>query len=318
MDGNQEKLNQGFVIAFFSAIILSFTGILIRLVSEDYQLPALILAFWRDIFVVLCAFPFFIFIRPTLLRIKKKHILFLIAYGSVLALFNILWTLAVTLTGASIATVLVYSSTGFTALLGWLFLKEILGWTKVLAVILCLVGCLFVSGAVDVNAWQTNTLGILSGALSGLLYAMYNLFGRYATQRGLNPWTTLFYTFLIAALILLLINVLPLDFIPKTASRPMELLQLGSQWRGWGLLILLAAGPTLIGFGLLNVSLGMLPSSTVNLILTLEPVVTGIVAFFLLGERLTHIELIGSGLILTALFMVRLRSTVKPRNENLA
>ncbi len=317
MDNNPQILNKGFLIALSSAIILSFTSILIRFVSEDYQLPALILAFWRDFFVVLCALPFFLLIRPELLRLKKKDVLFILVYGAVLALFNILWTLAVTLTGASIATVLVYASTGFTALLGWIFLKESLGWTKILAVFLCLLGCLLVSGATDLDAWQTNALGIISGLFSGLLYAMYNLFGRYATQRCLNPWKTLFYIFLVAAVVLLVVNLLPFDFIPKTASHPQELFQLGSQWRGWGLLILLAAGPTLMGFGLLNVSLGMLPSSTVNLILTLEPVVTAIVAFFLLDERLSAIELIGSGLILTALFIVRFRSAVKMRRRKL-
>jgi drug/metabolite transporter (DMT)-like permease len=72
-------------------------------------------------------------------------------------------------------------------------------------------------------------------------------------------------------------------------------------------LFILAAGPTLIGFGLYNVSLGMLPSSTANLILTLEPVITAITAYFLLNERLTALELIGSGMILGALILLRYR-----------
>jgi drug/metabolite transporter (DMT)-like permease len=82
---------------------------------------------------------------------------------------------------------------------------------------------------------------------------------------------------------------------------------LGAQWRGWLLLLLLAAGPTLLGFGLYNVSLGLLPSSTANLIVTLEPVLTSITAYFLLDERLTPLELVGSGLILAALVILRLR-----------
>ena len=94
----------------------------------------------------------------------------------------------------------------------------------------------------------------------------------------------------------------------------MDLFSLGKQWLGWGLLFLLAAGPTLLGFGLYNISLGLLPSSTANLILTLEPVFTGISAYFLLGERLTGFELLGSSLILIAIFLLRLRRT--PVNSN--
>lgn len=309
IEGQSEKSNKGFLIAVLSAVVLAFTGILIRLISENYHLPALVLAFWRDFFVVLCALPFFILFKRSLLRIQRRNLAFLCAFGAVLAFFNIFWTLAVTLTGAAVATVLVYSSTGFTALLGWIFLKERMGGIKITAVFLSLVGCLLVSGAVNLSVWQTNAVGIITGSLSSLLYAMYSLMGRYAAQkRGLNPWSTLFYTFLFASLILLLLNLLPNNVIPGTANRPEELFQLGTRWTGWGLLILLAAGPTLIGFGLYNISLAMLPSSTANLILTLEPVITGTAATILLGERLTVIEWIGSSLILGALMMIRLRN----------
>jgi drug/metabolite transporter (DMT)-like permease len=299
--------NRGFLVALTAAVVLSFTGILIRMVSEDYGLPALILAFWRDCFVVFCALPFLLIFKPKLLKIDRRQIPFLIAFGAVLALFNILWTLAVTLTGAAIATVLVYTSAGFTALLGWWLLKETLGRKKIIAVALCLVGATLVSGATQASAWQTNALGIVTGILSGLLYAAYSLMGRTAKHRGLNPWTALFYTFLFAALILLAINLLPLPFIPATASRPTEMFYLRTQWHGWLLLVLLAAGPTLLGYGLYNVSLSLLPSSTANLIVTIEPVLTSITAFFLLNERLTKLEMLGSGLIMAALVILRLR-----------
>ena len=303
--------NKGFIIAVISAVILSFTSIIIRLVSGDYQVPALIIAFWRNIFVVLCALPVLMLFHPKLLSIKKYDLPFLILFGAVLSVFNILWTLAVTLMGASVATVLVYSSGAFTAILGYFLFKETLSAKKITAVILCLTGCLFVSGATDPGTWQANTLGIITGLSSGLLYAFYSLMGRQATHRGLNPWTTLFYTFLFAAVILLVINLLPFDIIPATASRPAEMMFLGTQWRGWLLLLILAAGPTLIGFGLYNVSLGLLETSTANLILTLEPVFTMITAYFLLHERLRVLELFGAGLILLGLLLLRLRRKPK-------
>jgi len=279
------------------------------MVSEDYQLSALILALWRDIFVVVCMLPIGLIFRRSLFSIRFRDGIFLVGFGAVLAIFNILWTLAVTLTGAAVATVLVYSSAGFTALLGRLLLKEKLEWTKILAAFICLFGCVLVSGATDPNQWDTNALGVITGLLSGLLYALYSLMGRYASIREINPWTTLFYSFMFAAIILLTINLLPVDFAGATAIRPADLFFLKSQWRGWGLLLLLAAGPTLLGFGLYNISLGMLPSSTANLILTLEPVFTGIAAFFLLGERLTSIEIIGSALILAAIILIRIIKT---------
>lgn len=300
------RINQGFLLAVFSALILSFTSILIRLVSEGYHVPALIIAFWRNFFVISCALLALLVINPRLLVIRKKHLPFLVLFGAVLSIFNILWTLAVTLMGASVATVLVYSSGAFTAVLGFFLLKESLGWKKIVAVVLCLLGCLLVSGATDPGAWQANTLGILTGLFSGLLYAVYSLMGRHATQRGINPWTTLFYTFLFAAIFLLAINLLPFKAIPGVAQTPMDMFILGSELRGWVLILILAAGPTLVGFGLYNISLGLLESSTANLILTLEPVFTGITAYFLLEERLNYFELIGASLILLGVILLRL------------
>ncbi len=66
------------------------------MISEVYGLPALILAFWREFFVVLSRFPYLILFKRHLLKIDIKDLPFLILFGAVLALFNILWTLAVT------------------------------------------------------------------------------------------------------------------------------------------------------------------------------------------------------------------------------
>ena len=75
---------------------------------------------------------------------------------------------------------------------------------------------------------------------------------------------------------------------------------------GWLILFLLAAGPTLAGFGLYNVSLSYLPSSVVNLIVTLEPVMTAIMAYFLLGEIMTGVQIGGGLLILAGVIFLRI------------
>ena len=68
---------------------------------------------------------------------------FLIGYGFILSIFNGLWTVSVSLNGAAVATVLVYSSAAFTALLGWRLFHEPLGPIKILAVIFSLAGLAF-------------------------------------------------------------------------------------------------------------------------------------------------------------------------------
>ena len=299
-------LARGYTIALLSAVFLSTTAIFIRHLTLTYQMPALVLAFWRDVFVVITLLAGMGLARPQLLKRPSKHLPYLAGYGLVLAVFNAMWTLSVSLNGAAVATVLVYCSAGFTALLGWWLLKERLGWAKLLAVAFSLGGCVLVSNALDAASWQANLVGIATGIFSGLCYAAYSLLGRSAAQRGLNPWTTLVYTFGFAALFLLIFNLLPGQLLPGAAARPEDLFWLGSALAGWGVLFLLAAVPTVAGFGFYNVSLSYLPSSVANLILTLEPAFTAIVAYILFNERLTAIQLGGSLMIVSGVVLLRI------------
>ena len=303
---HKNHLTSGYTAAFFSAVILSTTAIFIRYLTQTYHLPALVLAAWRDLFVTLSLVIGLGLLHPILLRVERKYLRYLVLYGLVLSLFNSLWTLSVALNGAAVSTVLAYCSAGFTALLGWWLLKEPLGWAKLLAVALCMGGCVLISGALDPAAWRVNLMGIITGVLSGLFYAIYSLMGRSAAQRGLNPWTTLVYTFGLAAVFLLAINLLGRGFLPGAITRPADFLWLGKAWLGWGILFLLAVGPTLAGFGLYNVSLTYLPSSVANLIVTLEPAITALIAYLLLGERLTWVQVCGSLLILGGVVFLRI------------
>lgn len=296
---------RGYTIAFLSAVILSTTAIFIRYLTEHYDMPPLVLAFWRDVFVTITLVLVLGWVRPALLRGGRDHARYLTAYGFVLAIFNSLWTLSVAQNGAAVATVLAYSSTGFTVLLGWWVLSERLDWAKVLAVVLVMGGCTLVSEALEPDVWQSNVLGIVTGVLSGLSYAIYSLMGRSASQRGLNPWTTLLYTFGIASVFLLALNALPDQVLPGTASRPADLWWLGDALKGWGVLILLAAGPTVLGFGLYNLSLKALPSSIANLIVSLEPASTAVIAYVLLGERLSRVQVAGSLILLGSVIFLR-------------
>jgi drug/metabolite transporter (DMT)-like permease len=296
----RSSLARGYTVALISAGILSTTAIFIRYLTETYRLPALVLAFWREVFVALSLLIALAVLGALpLLRVERRHLPYLFGYGFVLAIFNALWTLSVSLNGAAISTVLAYSSGAFTALLGWWLLKEEFGWVKIVAVTLSLGGCVLVSGALGVDAWLDNPVGILTGLLSGLGYAVYSLMGRSASLRGLNIWGTLFYIFGFAAIFMLAVNLLGGGMLPGTVSEPAGLLWLGNAVLGWGILLLLAAGPTLTGYGTYNLSLSLLPSSVANLILTLEPAFTALIAYLLLHERLTLTQ-VGGGLLTMA------------------
>ncbi|HUK65753.1 MAG TPA: EamA family transporter [Anaeromyxobacteraceae bacterium] len=297
---------RGYLVAALSAFVLSTTALFIRHLTRHHLFAPLVLAFWRDLLVVLVLAPALALVRWRLPRVERGHLAFLAGYGLVLALFNSLWTSSVALTGAALATVLVYSSVAFSVVLGFWWLKERLSFAKVLATLLCMAGCALVAGAFGRTAPRAELGGVLAGILSGLCYALYSLFGRMAARRGLDAWTTLLYTFGFAALGLCALNLFFGPLLPGGARHPGELFSPQGSLAAFGLLFALAAGPTLLGFGLYNVSLGLLPSSVANLILTLEPVFTAVAAYFVLGERLKGTELIGCALVLIGVIGLRI------------
>lgn len=306
MKPSPSHLTRGYTIALISAVILSTTAIFIRHLTRSYDVQPLVLAFWRDFFAVITLLIVLGSVRPGLLRVKRPQLVFLVFYGLMLAIFNALWTLSVAKNGAAVSTVLVYCSSAFTALLGWWILKETLNWAKLLAVSLSLGGCVLVADALNPSAWDSNLIGILTGILSGLWYAIYSLMGRSASQRDLNPWTTLIYTFSFAAIFLLGFNLMPGWMLPGTAGKVSDFFGLKASVSGWGILVLLAAGPTVLGYGLYNLSLVYLPSSVANLIATLEPASTTILAYMLLGEQMRAVQIVGSLILLSGVVFLRI------------
>src|SRR5512137_994670 len=119
MSTSKSYLARGYTIALISSVFLSTTAPFIRHLTTTYQIPALVLAFWRDVFVAVTLLPILGLFRPALLKLTRANLVYLLAYGLLLALFNAIWTTSVALNGAAVSTVLAYCSAAFTALLGW-------------------------------------------------------------------------------------------------------------------------------------------------------------------------------------------------------
>ncbi len=285
-------------------MLWSSTAIFIRYLTVNYQIPPLVLAFWRDLFLAIVLGTIFLIFNPLRLRLPRSDFKFILLYGFILSLFNSLWTVSVALNGAAVSTVLAYSSAAFTAVLGWRLFGEKLGALKIIAVTLSLLGCVFVSGAYNAAAWQLNPIGVVTGLASGLGFAGYSLMGKAASDRSINPWTALVYTFGIAAVFIFIYNLLSAWLPAGVAS--LNLFWLGSAWIGWLMLFILAIGPTVGGYGLYTVSLTYLPASVANIIATLEPMMTAALAYIFLGERFTAPQVIGSILIISGVIVIRL------------
>ena len=297
------KLTKGYVIAIIGIVMWSTTGVFISYIVTTYNMPALTLAFWRNLFVCAALAPIFFLFRRPLLRLSRSQIKLYISYGLVLAIFNSIWVLSVQENGAAVATVLAYSSAGFTAIFAFWLFKEKLGLPKITAIILSLAGCILVSNAYNPDMWTLKPLGISTGLISGVVFAGYTLYGKEAARREINVWTSLLYSFAIGSLFLLLFNLFPI--LPGAAGS-LKALWPDMPIQGWLVLLFLSLGPTTLGFGLYNASMNYLPASITNLLATTEPVMTAVEAYLFLDERMTPTQIAGGVIILFAVLIVRL------------
>jgi drug/metabolite transporter, DME family len=191
-----------------------------------------------------------------------------------------------------------------TALLSRIIFKETFSKIKIISIALSFIGTIFVSGAYDPAAWKLNPAGIIFGLLTGLLFAFYNLEGKAATDKNIDSWTALLYSFAVASFFLLLFNIGNDLFITNKVPLT-DMLWLGNSVSGWGVLFFLGVAPTLGGFGLYTLSIRYLSPTTANLIAILEPVFTAIWSYLFLREILTGLQLGGSLLLLFGVILLR-------------
>ena len=307
---DRSHLNRGYLLGLIGIAFWSTTAIFISYLLKNYPLQPLTLAFWRNVFVVMALAAILAIFRRSALRSDPRQRKFLIAYGAALTLMNVSWTVSVALNGAAVSTVMVYASPGITAIAAHFFFKERIGPIRVVAFIGALLGAFFVAKANDPAQWSLNAGGIIIGVLSAFGFAFYSLMGKAASQRHINSWTATLNAFGVATILLLPTTLITLSIgrsaapIGDTASY--GLFSLGTQWSGWLILFILAVIPTLGGFGFYTASLGYLPAGTANLLATLEPVLTTVLAYLLLNETLSPAQLIGGAVIVFSVILLRL------------
>ncbi|HEY6073611.1 MAG TPA: EamA family transporter [Anaerolineales bacterium] len=304
MENSSGSFSRGYAIAFIATVLWSTTGVLISYLSRTYQLPSLVLAFWRDCFVSFGMLVGLLALSRNRFRLPRSQWGFMVLYGLTPAIFNSMWTFSVQYNGAAVATVLAFSSPAMTAILSRLIFKEEFSRIKVISILLSLAGTLLVSGAINPQAWQINPAGIIFGLLTGLFFAIYNLEGKHASDLAIDSWTALLYSFAAAAVFLLLFNL----GVDRLTGKPAlgDLMWLGSSLSGWGILFFLGVAPTLGGFGLYTLSMRYLSPTVSNLIATFEPVLTAVWAYFLFRELLGGVQLVGSLVLFAGLILLRL------------
>ncbi|RDI45921.1 DMT family transporter [Falsibacillus pallidus] len=203
--------------------------------------------------------------------------------------------------GLSVASILLYTAPAFVTLFSAFLFKEKVNWRKGTALVFTLTGCMLVAGIFPSFHASMTIMGFLAGIGSGLGYALYSVFGKYALAKY-SSMTVTAYTFIFAAVFMIPVSGL----WDKT-----NLFLNGAVWvnvLGLGLL------STVFSYILYTKGLEIVEASRASIVATIEPVVATLAGIIIYHETLSLWQIAGILLILSAVFVVS-EKTKKRRKD---
>jgi drug/metabolite transporter (DMT)-like permease len=259
-------------------------------------ISSLSLAFWRDAATALILLLGLILLRPRLLRIARRDLLWFVALGVVgIGTFHVLWNLTILNIGYAPATVLLYASPAFVTLVAWIVWREPLTRYKVAAIVLAFTGCVLVAGREQLAGVNLTAGGLLLGLVAAMSYGSFSLFGRQIAPRY-SPWTILAYGFGFAALALLPFQLgtppLPGPVAPAT-------------WLWFAGLVLFA---TILPFGIYLAALRWLTASVASILSASEVAFGAMIGYLVFGETLSPSQIAGALLVVVSVALIALTS----------
>jgi len=188
-----------YIVAVLGAgMFWGFTGLFTRKLTEcGISSSGAIIA--RCGIAAICFGLLILFTNPRQFRIRLKDSWCFLGTGLFsLLFFTFCYFNAVQLMSLSVAAILLYTAPTIVTVLSILLFKEKITSRKIVSVAMAFVGCCLVSGITgDISV---SLKGILFGLGSGLGYALYTIFSRYAIQRNYSSNTINFYSCLLATL----------------------------------------------------------------------------------------------------------------------
>lgn len=224
----------------------------------------------------------------TIKLLNKTNIFMCFMSGFFLSMHFIFWFISIKLTNIASSVVLVTTSPIFLGIISKFILKKQIPRKITIGIILSFIGTILIAQS-DSNIFDKINRNILFGdfmaLLGGLMASLYLFIGGIQRTRQ-NTFEYILLTYSFSAISLIILSVL-----------------LGVPFTGYGnnayvFMILLAIIPQLIGHTSFNYSLKHLRPESVAIAILGEPIGASILAFFIFGEILQALQLVGIVLIL--------------------
>lgn len=285
MEWIKNRLGEASVL--LAAALWGVIGIFTRALQE-IGFSAIQIVTVRAVVTVLVMGALILIKNPQLFKINPRDLWMFFGTGVCsFTFFNICYMSSIGENSLSVACILMYTSPIWVAAFAIPLFKEKLTLNKIISFVICFGGCALVCCS---GSLKLTELGLVFGLLSGFGYALYSIFGKYASAKY-NSLTVTFYTFLFASTALI-----PFCNAPKLVV----LLSSGTNIL-WSVSI--AVTCTILPYLLYTYGLSEVGAGKSSVISILEPAVASVVGAVCFGENMgltgiSGIILVMAGLVL--------------------
>lgn len=262
------------------------------------------ISFLRQFFAVL-VFALIILARDrSKFRMPLKDLGLIVLVGFINGvLFNFLYFYTIIHSRASIAVVLLYTSPVFVIILARLFFGEKITRNKAVALVLTVVGCVFVTGVLG-EGYMPPPAAILTGVLTGLAYALNNILTSAAVKKN-DPLTVTMYTLLFSFLFLIPFSK-PGSFAALCRANPMIL----------PVAFLMCLVTAVLAQYFFSVGLGLIESGKAAIYGATEPIVGSLVGILIFHEESNLMKIAGIVMVIAAIVLTGKSDTEKTEEKN--
>ena len=284
-------MKKGYIYSILSAILFGSAGLFVKLAYVGGIDSISLLTLQYMIAVPLMFVLMYIFNKKSF-KVTKAQLLRLAVLGIVGNTFmTVFYYMSFNYLPIEVVAILLYTYPIMVFIYSAIFKKETLGYKKLFAVFLAFLGCVLTLDILSGN-FKYSLMGIIFAVLAAVFYAFMNIYSEERLQ-GLEPLAINAYSTLFS-LLCLMIYKFP-TFVFKGEVNASLL----------GYTTILALFCEIIPLTLLYAAIKHIGSLKVSIIGNLEIPTAMLVSFFILQEQIGSMQIVGTVLVIYAIYMIR-------------
>ena len=291
-----EKKKRGVWMMIFATLFWGFMGISNRYLNEVNFQP-IDIAFTRSIIGAILTTIFLLITNRSAFKVTFKGFMFCALYGIINYSIGIsLYSLSVERIPIGVAIVLMFSNPIWVTLLNYIFFKEKISFKKMMVILTCIFGCMCI---IDIFSTGQNLdlIGITAGVLDGVTFALQIVMPRFV-EKTISKDSILLYGFWSSAICLIFFADIP-RLASGIINSPNPLFYFGNVL-SIGVLSTFVANTFYVN------STKYIGTSLPSMMVALEPTFATVLAFFIFGESMKPIQILGTLIVIGSVMALEL------------